>query len=144
MIRQDREFSIGAIVGPAPERVEMTVNVGGEAASHPRSYHYSIWKDRITLPQMAAAALDVSFQGSVSGSGEMTADCRYTIHLTGGASVSKTLLASSRGGISFTFLLSLLQDMFLLVDNPYAMVDVESIEVEYRLRVKIGLARPRL
>ncbi|MCH8333865.1 hypothetical protein IIC65_08025 [Candidatus Sumerlaeota bacterium] len=129
-VRQDREFSIGAIIGPAPERVEMTVSVGGEAASHPRSYHYSIWKDRITLPQMAAAALDVSFQGSVSSSGEMTADCRYTIHLTGGGSVTKTLRASSRTGISFTFLLSLLRDMFLLVDNPYAMVDVESIEIE--------------
>lgn len=129
-IKQDRTFAIGGVIGKAPDRVPVHVKIGGAGAAFPRSFEYSAWEDPDFLPMLAAIGVDSSISGAISDAGELTADSRYTIHLEDGKKIEKKIRTSSRAGIGSDIFFSLVQDMFLLTDNPFATANVASIEAE--------------
>ncbi len=127
-IRQDRTFAIGGVFGETPERVEMTVKVGGGAATRPRSYKFSVWEDRDFMPQLVAMALDSAVASSVSEAGEATGKFNYTIRLADGDRIEKGVVATTRMSIGFEFAMAVLEDLFMLEMNPFKRADLDSIE----------------
>lgn len=131
MIHQDRQFGIGGVFGEAPERVGVKVRVGGKAAAHPRDYSFSIWKNPDFLPQLAGiAAVQELFAGSVAEGGDLTTNCNYSIKLADGQIIKKRLRDSSQSGSTAVFSISMLRDLFMMVNNPYEEVDVDSITMD--------------
>jgi len=138
-LRQDRLFGVGGVIGAAPERIGLTVEVGGMAASLPRAYQFSIWEDRDFLQGMVDLAFIEAFAASAAELGEATAETRYRIRLADGSEISKRLIDSTQGASGGSFFqllmqdrisLSVLQDLFLLLENPYEQVDLESISIQ--------------
>lgn len=129
-IRQDRQFCIGGVFGVAPERVAVEVNIGGGATVNPRSFKFSAWENEQFSPMLVGTAMMESFLAASSDAGELTAKCDYTITAASGDRVSKTMVASSRGGVAMDFLMGLVQDMFLLEGNPFEQVDLSSVKVD--------------
>jgi len=129
-IKQDRTFAIGGVIGKAPDRVPVRVKIGGAGASFPRTFEYSAWEDPEFLPMLAAIGVDSSISGAISDAGELTADSRYTITLEDGKKIEKKIRTSSRAGIGSDLFFALVQDMFLLTDNPFATANIASIEAE--------------
>lgn len=148
-IRQDRQFAIGGVFGPGPERLDLRIAVGGEAASNPHTYNFSVWEDRNFTPILTALiAVGEAFRGSISAGGDLTATCHYTIDLADGTRIEKHLINSSRQSTSTPFSMALLRDLFMLTDNPYRMANVESITMEIDARPVYGFkslikAQPR-
>lgn len=132
-ITQDQQFAIGGVFGKAPERVPITVNVTGKSATNPRRFNFSAWEDREFLPQMAGVALMESAGGASGEGDDVTGECRYTVKLASGERLQKHLKSSARGGAAVPFFGSLMQDVFLMVGNPYRQADVESIQVDLDL-----------
>lgn len=133
MIRQDRQFGIGGVFGDAPERVDVKVRVHGDGVSHPREYKFSIWESPDFLPQLAGiAAIQESFSGSAAQGGELTLECSYDIGLADGRHIKKRLTESSQFASTVPFSLSLIRDLFMLLNNPYEQVDLESVTLDLR------------
>ncbi|MBI3735008.1 hypothetical protein HY256_00650, partial [Candidatus Sumerlaeota bacterium] len=138
-IRQDRAFAIGGVFGPIPRFVPIEIGIGGAGASNPRSYHFMVWDDRDFMPQLAATTIDAALASSVAESGEVSAECRYTIRLTQGDKIERTIRASSRAGVGMNFFMSLMQDMFMLSANPFGQIEVAG--VESKIEVKPGFRK---
>jgi hypothetical protein len=129
-VRQDNRFGVGGVFGEAPPQIDVSVKVDGEAANPPRTYHYSIWEDRDFAPMFAMVALMESVGAATAPAGEVTGACTWRIHLADGREIVKTERSSSLAGLGPRFGRALLQDMFLLLRNPFEQADVESIEIE--------------
>lgn len=128
-IDQDRQFAIGGKLGPAPPRVPISVQIKGTAASRPRPFHFSCWKYKDYLPMMTAIATQEAFTSSVAEGGELTAEINYRITLADGRVIQKQFHESSNDSLIDPPVMSLLFDMFLLVDNPYREADIQSVDV---------------
>lgn len=132
-VTQDRRFGIGGVFGESPPRIGIKVNVSGGAANPPRSYTYSMWEDRDFSPMFAMVALSESIGAATGASGQVTGECTYRIRLADGREIVKTDRSASQGGLGARFARPLMQDMFLLLRNPYEQADVESIEIDVRI-----------
>jgi hypothetical protein len=133
-IDQDRIYAIGARLGATPSRVPISVRVGGPAAAIPRTYSFSAWEDRDLLPSLIVSAALESFVTSVSEAGKLTADTRYSILLGDGRRFERTIRASSEGLVVTDGLVTLLRDLYLLLQNPFAEADIAGIDVSIDVR----------
>lgn len=133
-IRKDGRFGIGGIVGDEPERVPMTVHVGGSGSLFEKTYKFSLWEDAEYLPLLAGMiALPESISASSGPSAELTAVCEYEIEFGDGRILKKSLAASSRRGVTRAFMFDLITDLFLAEQNPYKRTDVKAIRVNVEL-----------
>lgn len=147
-VLQDKQYGIGGVFGEAPPRIEIKVNMGGEASHPARTYNYSIWEDREFAPIFSMVTLSESVRAATAAAGELTGDCTYRIRLADGREIVKTQRASSREGLAESLSEPLLQDMFLLTKNPFGQADIESIEADVDVRPgyrhdQLLWARPR-
>lgn len=133
-IRQDKQFGVGGVFGEAPPRIEMTVDVRGAAAHPARPYRFKIWKDRDFGPMFTMIGLIESMSAAVGSGGELTGDVTYRIHLADGREIVKSDRSTAKGGLPAVFAGPLMQDMFLLMNNPFRQADVASIEVGVEVR----------
>lgn len=147
-VTQDRRFGIGGVFGEPPPRIDVQVKVGGGAANPAQTYNYSVWQDRDFAPMFAMVALSESIGAATAPGGEVTGECTYRIRLADGREIVKTDRSASQGGLGVRFARPLMQDMFLLMRNPFEQADVESIQVEVQIDPGFGAdellsAKPR-
>ena len=147
-IDQDRLFAVGGVLGPPPRSVPLTVSIRGSAVSDPQTFHFSLWEDSLYLPTFGLSCMAEAFDASVSGGGEQTARCSYEILLRDGRRFHKRQIDSSDGPAVISTLSSLLQDLYLLYDNPFAEGELASIDVRFDVEpglheeALIGLSAP--
>lgn len=129
-IDQDRQFAIGGRVGGTPPRLPITVNIHGSAASRPRPFNFSCWKNRSYVPMMTAVAMQEAFASSVAETGELSAEVRYTITLADGRKIEKRFHETTRETLLDGPLMSVLFDLFVLMENPYEQAEIARVEAD--------------
>jgi hypothetical protein len=132
-IDQDRIYGVGGRVGKSPDRVPVTVAIGGGGAAISRRYRFSCWKNADAMPALILAATQEAFDDSVAHQSKLTADVTYAIALTDGRRVEKTLRSSSDFSAIEQPLGRMLRDLFLMTDNPFAEADLASVDVSVRV-----------
>lgn len=129
-IDQDRQPAIGGRIGPSPATIPIRVRIGGSGAARPRAYEYTAWEEPAYLPALARIALGEAYFASASEGGEYTAELDYTIRLADGRTIRKKLLNASQGYVLGYLTMSLTQDLFNLLDNPFAEADLSGIDAQ--------------
>ena len=138
---QDRLFGVGGMFNDGPPRVPIRVTVEGPAASRPRTYAFSCWRNRMFLPIMTRIAIAESYTGSVAAGGELTAETTTRITLDDGRRIDNRFIDSSDVPPIFPVLMTMMRDLFLLIENPFLEADIASIDVSIHVRPGIALDR---
>jgi hypothetical protein len=141
-ISQDRLYAVAGTLGEAPNFVPMTVGIRGPAAMRPATYQYNLWDEDDYLPTLVTMCALEAYSASVDAAGRSTADMSYSINMTDGESIRHRFPVSGTGAIITAPVRNMLNDFFLLLENPYRPADIASVEIDVEIRP--GLERDEL
>jgi hypothetical protein len=132
-ITQDRRAAVAGSVGPIPAMLPLVVRVrtGGDlaqaTAAPPDAYHFHLVRHRLLAPQLAGIAAVNALATAAGTLPEATWRYRLSLVLPGRAPL---VLEDTATGLLQTASTRLSSPLTLLLDNPFAPFDAESLALD--------------